>query len=90
MDNLKLVYIEWRDVASDNENIWKDETNTSLFFEREDNLVKETGFVWSEDDDNLYLVVRYMPGDCILSAGRTIIPKAWIKNRQELKIKLAQ
>ena len=83
-ENLRLLYIEWVDTIGDSTNVWKGENDTDEFFEREDNIVRETGFLWSEDDDYIYLVGKYMPsGYEVLSAHRTKIPKRWILTRQE-------
>jgi hypothetical protein len=88
METLKLVYIEWVDTVADPENGWKDEENTHDFFDREDNLVRETGFVFKEDEEYVCLVSRHMPTDepnsFSLTGGRTKIPKLWIKKRVEL------
>lgn len=87
-ENLKLVFIEWVDTIGDPDNGWKNEDQTEDFFEREDNVVRETGFLWAEDDDYVYLVGKYMPstGEC-LSAHRTKIPKAWILSRKAFRYK---
>jgi hypothetical protein len=82
-ENLKLVYVEWIDTIGDGNNGWKNEDQTDEFFERDDNIVRETGFIWYEDNDYLYLVGKYMPSnDECLSAHRTKIPKAWIQKRE--------
>lgn len=81
MVNLKPVYIEWVDTIGDPETNWKNQEDTDDFFDREDNVVKEVGFIWSENEDYLCLVGKYMPSDDIsvtLSSGRTKIPKKWI------------
>jgi len=83
-DKLKLVYIEWVDTIGDPDNGWKSEEDSDAFFEREDNIVRETGFVWVEDDDYICLVGKYMPGlENTISAHRTKIPKRWILKREE-------
>jgi len=85
-ENLKLIYIEWVDTVGDPDNGWKTEDQTDEFFEREDNIVRETGFLWYEDKDYLYLVGKYMPSfNEVLSAHRTKVPKKWILKRFEFK-----
>lgn len=87
-ENLKLIYVEWIDTIGDGDNGWKSEDMTDEFFERDDNIVRETGFLWYEDKNYLYLVGKYMPSRTeALSAHRTKIPKAWIQTRQILKYK---
>ena len=87
-ENLKLTYIEWVDTIGDGDNGWKNEDQTDDFFEREDNIVREVGFLWYEDDDYLYLVGKYMPSlNETLSAHRTKVPKAWILKRQAYRYK---
>ena len=87
-ENLKLTYVEWVDTIGDGDNGWKSEELSDEFFERDDNIVREVGFLWSEDDDYLYLVGKYMPSYTeSLSAHRTKIPKAWILKRQTYKYK---
>lgn len=87
MVNLKPVYIEWVDTIGDPETNWKNQEDTDDFFDREDNVVKEVGFIWTENEDYLCLVGKYMPSDDIsvtLSSGRTKIPKKWILKRKNL------
>ena len=85
---LDVVYIKWVDTIGDPEGGWKDPEQTDDFFDREDNVVEEVGFVWSEDDDFLCLISKWMPSDDIpITAGRTKIPKRWILDRQILRIK---
>lgn len=87
MVNLKPVYIEWVDTIGDPETNWKNQEDTDDFFDREDNVVKEVGFIWFENEDYLCLVGKYMPSDDIsvtLSSGRTKIPKKWILKRKNL------
>lgn len=84
-DKLEMIYVEWVDIVGDPQNGWKDDVDSDKFFEREDNLVKEVGFLWAENDEYIYLVGKYMPGDVYLSAHRTIIPKGCIKYREVLK-----
>lgn len=86
MDDLKLVYVEWVDTIGDPDNGWKDEEGSDDFFERDDNIVRESGFIWCEDDDYICLVGKYMPSIYnTLSAYRTKIPKKWILKIIELK-----
>jgi hypothetical protein len=81
-ENLKLVYLEWIDAIQDSDTDWLNEELTDEFFERDDNVVRESGFIWSEDEDYLYLVGKYMPGlSRTLSSNRSKIPKKWIINR---------
>jgi len=85
-EKLKLVYIEWVDTIGDPDNGWKSEDDSDSFFDREDNIVRETGFVWAEDTDYICLVGKYMPSlDLVLSAHRTKIPKRWILKRVEFE-----
>jgi hypothetical protein len=87
-ENLRLVYLEWVDTIGDPDNGWKMEDETDEFFDREDNIVRETGFLWYEDKDYVYLVGKYMPSLVeTLSSHRTKIPKKWILKRQEFKYK---
>jgi hypothetical protein len=82
------VYIEWVDTIGDPDGGWKDTEGTDDFFERNDNIVRELGFVWDEDDDFICLISKWMPSDDIpITAGRTKIPKKWIIKRQSLRIK---
>jgi hypothetical protein len=84
-EKLKLVYLEWIDTIGDSDNGWKCQEDTDSFFERDDNIVRETGFLWGEDADFVYLVGKYMPSpENILSAHRTKIPKKWILTFQVL------
>jgi hypothetical protein len=83
-ENLKLVYIEWVDTIGDSNNGWKTERGTDSFFGRRDNIVREAGFVWAEDEDYICLVGKYMPSwEEVFSAHRTKIPKRWILKREE-------
>jgi hypothetical protein len=82
------VYIEWVDTIADPDGGWKDPDMTSEFFERQDNLVQQIGFVWEEDDDFLCLISMWMPSEEVpITSGRTKIPKRWILKRQKIKIK---
>jgi hypothetical protein len=84
-EDLKLVYIEWIDAIQDSDTDWLNEELTDEFFERDDNVVRETGFIWSEDKEYIYLVGKYMPGlNRTLSSNRSKIPKNWIINRIDL------
>ena len=86
---LKPVYIEWVDTIGDPQNNWKDKNDTDEFFDRDDNIVKEVGFIWNEDDNYINLISKYMPSDDIfitLTSGRTKIPKKWILIRVDLFI----
>jgi hypothetical protein len=86
MTEYNLIFIKWVDVCGDPEHGWKDENSTVEFFERKDNIVKEVGFVFSEDDDYINLIGAYMPSDDIgLTRHRTKIPKKWILKRIELQ-----
>ena len=88
MNKLYPVYIEWIDTIGDPEGGWKDPEQTNEFFDREDNVVQEVGFVWSEDESFICLVSKLMPSDDTpITAGRTKIPKKWILKRQKLKVK---
>ena len=77
---MDVIYIKWVDTIVD-DNGWRGQDDTDDFFDREDNVVEEVGFVWSEDEDFLHLVSSYMPGDNILTYGRTKVPKRWILER---------
>lgn len=82
---MKPVFIKWVDAIGDPQNGWKDTANTEDFFNRMDNVVKELGFVYSEDEDYINLCSAYMPSDEeILTRQRTKIPKAWILERVDL------
>lgn len=85
MKKYKLIYIEWVDTIGDPENGWKDPESTDDFFDRTDNIVKEVGFVYSEDEDYICLIGSYMPGDIPLTRSRTKIPKKWVLKRKELR-----
>jgi hypothetical protein len=86
--DLELIYVEWVDTIGDPDSGWKNEEDSEEFFEREDNIVRETGFVFSEDKDYLYLIGKYMPGrENNLSAHRTKIPKRWILRRTTFSYK---
>ena len=82
----EIIYIEWVDTIGDPEQGWKDSDSTDDFFSREDNVVREVGFVWDEDENYLCLVGKYMPSEesSVLTAHRTKIPKAWIIKRVSL------
>ena len=83
---LPLLYLEWVDAVADPENNWKDPDGTDEFFDRKDNMVRETGFLWHEDDDFVCLISKWMPSDDVpITAGRTKIPKRWILKRQKIK-----
>jgi hypothetical protein len=83
----KMVYIEWMDIVADPDAGWKNPLDTSDFFARKDNLVKEIGFLCGEDKKNIYLVSRFMPSDiAFLTGSRTIIPKSCIVKRKLLKM----
>jgi len=85
---LDVVYIKWVDTIGDPEGNWKDIEQTDEFFERDDNVVEEVGIVWSEDDDYLCLISKWMPSEEMpITAGRTKIPKRWILDRQSMRIK---
>jgi len=87
-EDLVLVYVEWVDTIGDTDNGWKSEEDAEEFFERDDNIVRETGFIYAEDKDYLYLVGKYMPAaDNNLTAHRTKLPKKWILKRIEFKYK---
>lgn len=71
---------------ADPENNWKDPELTDEFFDRKDNVVRETGFLWDEDKDFIHLISKWMPSDEVpITAGRTKIPKKWIIKRKKLK-----
>ena len=85
MADYKCVYIEWIDTVSDPETAWKSVDETEEFFDRTDNVAKEVGFVFSEDEDYINIVSCYMPGNDIdLTRNRTKIPKRWITKLVEL------
>ena len=86
-ENLRLIYIEWVDTIGDPDNGWKDEDDTEAFFERDDNIVRECGFLYNEDDEYIYFVGKYMPSiqSPVTTAHRTKIPKRWILTRQEFE-----
>jgi hypothetical protein len=87
-EQFDLVYVEWVDVVSDPENGWCDPERTDEFFDRDDMVVKEVGFVWKETEHFLCLLSRYMPSDDVTVTGhRTKIPKAWILYRENIVIK---
>ena len=81
---LEIVFIKWVDTISDPESVWKNKEDTDDFFERDDNVVEEVGFVWSEDDDYIHLVDSWMPGEIPMSIHRMKIPKRWILKRKLL------
>ena len=81
---LEVIYIKWIDTVGDPANGWKDEEGTDDFFDRDDNVAEEVGFVWKEDDDYLCLCSGIMPGDYYLTKHRTKIPKRWILERKSL------
>ena len=85
MKKLKRVYIEWVDTIADPESGWKDIEGNDDFFDREDNLVKQIGFIYSETKHYLCLVSMYMPSNEMPIFGMRIkIPKKWIIKRKEL------
>lgn len=78
---MEVVFIKWVDTIGDPEQGWKDPEDTNDFFDRDDNVAEEVGFVWHEDDDYLCLVSSWMPGDTPITRNRTKIPKKWILER---------
>jgi hypothetical protein len=87
-NQLLLAFVKWVDTIGDPDTAWKNKEDTSDFFERDDNIVYEVGFVWSEDDDYLCLVSKYLPAiddELTLTSGRTKIPKKWILERKDFK-----
>jgi hypothetical protein len=89
MDPLKAAYIEWIDTIADPENGWKDTEMTGEFFDRQDNIVRQVGFIFHEDEDFIGLVSGYMPSDeeVPIYMMRIKIPKKWILKRKNIKIK---
>ena len=89
--DLVPVFIRWVDTITDSEDNWKNLDQTNEFFERNDNMVYEVGFIWKEDKDFLYLISKYLPSEeddeLTLTSGRTKIPKKWILERVEIKTK---
>lgn len=88
MDRLTPVYIKWVDTISDSDDFWKNTDQTNDFFERQDNIVHEVGFIWSEDEEFICLISKYFPSEdeeVTLTCGRTKIPKKWILERKDFK-----
>ena len=78
---MDVIFIKWVDTIGDPEQGWKGDEDTNEFFEREDNVAEEVGFVWEETDDYLCLIGSWMPGEVPLTRNRTKIPKKWILER---------
>jgi len=88
MKKLPAVYVEWVDTIADPENGWKDIEATGEFFDRDDNIARQIGFIFEETDDYLCLVSGYMPSEEMpIYMFRIKIPKKWILKMQILPIK---
>lgn len=83
---LDLIFVKWVDTIADPEAGWKDAESTDEFFERDDNIVHELGFLWDENDDYLFLISSWMPGDVPITRNRTKIPKRWILSRDVITL----
>jgi len=80
----EVIYVKWVDTIGDPIGGWKDDVDTDDFFDCDDNVVEEVGFVWSEDDDFINLCDSIMPGEPSYTRHRTKIPKKWILERIKL------
>ena len=81
---MDVVFVKWADTVGDSENMWKDIESSSEFFDRDDNIAEEVGFVLAEDDENLCLCSGWMPGDVPITRNRTKIPKRCIIEQRVL------
>ena len=78
---MDIIYIKWVDTISDPEEGWKNDEHTNDFFDRDDNIAEDVGFIWDETEDYLCIISSYMPGEFPLTRNRTKIPKKWILSR---------
>lgn len=60
MEERKLIYCEWLDIAS-GESGWKTEEDAQDWVDTTDSVARQTGFLLSKDQDYLSLVCSYIP-----------------------------
>ena len=82
---MENIYIEWCD-ATEKEYGWSSESEIKEWAETNNWIVKQFGFVVSENKECIVLATRYSPveNDQPLFGGVIKIPKTWIVKRDSI------
>lgn len=82
MEERKIVLVEWEDICSTDSG-WRSEEDALEWSDGANSIVRQIGFLLSQDEDYLTLTCSYLPGMELI--GTTIrIPKPTIKYIKEL------
>lgn len=83
MEERKLILIQWVDITSTDGN-WRSTEEALEWSDSADSIVRQTGFLVTQDEDYITLTCSYIPGMDLV--GTTIrIPKVCIKSITEIK-----
>lgn len=84
MKERKLMVVFWEDITSSDDS-WQGEDEAITWAEHADSIVRQVGFLLSEDEDYIILTGSYIPG--LDQVGTTTrIPRAVIKYVAEMTI----
>lgn len=82
MKERKLVLIEWEDIYTTSSE-WRTEDDAIIEIDSTESVVRQVGFLLTEDGDYVVLTCSYIPGLDLV--GTTIrIPRAVVKYMKEI------
>jgi hypothetical protein len=80
----KILVVYWNDITS-TDSAWRSEEDALEWSDSADSIVRQVGFLLSQDEDYLTLICSYIPA--LELVGTTIrIPKPTIKSITEIMI----
>lgn len=86
----KLIYIEWEDATANIASAWHSEENAISWAEREQALIKQSGWLIKETEKYILLAARQFYNGVSIDYGDVFkIPNGWVRKRINLSSLLA-